>query len=29
VRDSKTEYSVYKVVDWVENDDSLTGKFGY
>ena len=29
VRDSKTEYSVYKVEDWVENDDSLTGKFGY
>ena len=29
VRDTETEYSVYKVEDWIENDDSLTGKFGY
>ena len=29
VRDTPTEYSVYNVEDWIENDDSLTGKFGY
>ena len=29
VRENETEYTVYKVEDWVENDDSLTGKFGY
>ena len=29
VRDTPTEYSVYNVEDWIDNDDSLTGKFGY
>ena len=29
VRDSDTEYRVINVSDWIENDDSLTGKFGY
>ena len=29
VRENETEYTVYNVEDWVENDDSLTGKFGY
>ena len=29
VRENEKEYTVYKVEDWVENDDSLTGKFGY
>ncbi len=29
VRDTETEFSVYPVKDWIENDDSLTGKFGY
>ena len=29
VRENEKEYTVYKVDDWVENDDSLTGKFGY
>ena len=29
VRDTPTEYSVYEVKDWIENDDSLTGQFGY
>ena len=29
VRDTKNEYSIYEVADWVENDDSLSGKFGY
>ena len=29
VRENKEEYTVYDVEDWVENDDSLTGKFGY
>lgn len=29
VRDTPTEYSVYDVKDWIENDDSLTGQFGY
>lgn len=28
-RKNKTEYSVTDVSDWVENDESLTGKFGY
>ncbi len=25
----KGDYTVYRVSDWIENDDSLTGKFGY
>ncbi len=29
VRDTKDTYSVYEVADWIENDDSLSGKFGY
>ncbi len=29
VRDTKTEFSVYEVADWIDNDDSLSGKFGY
>ena len=29
VRDTKTDFSVYEVADWIENDDSLSGKFGY
>lgn len=29
VRNTKTEYTVYNVRDWIFNDDSLTGSFGY
>ena len=29
VRDTPTEYTVRNVSDWIEDDDSLTGKFGY
>lgn len=29
VRDTKTEYTVYDTEDWITNDDSLSGKFGY
>ncbi len=29
VRDTPTEYRVIKVTEWIENDDSLSGKFGY
>ena len=29
VRDTETEFTVYNVADWIDNDDSLTGKFGY
>ena len=29
VRDTKDTYTVYSVADWVENDDSLSGQFGY
>jgi dCMP deaminase len=29
VRETETEYTVYNVADWIENDDSLSGKFGY
>ena len=29
VRDTKEEYRVISVSDWIENDDSLSGKFGY
>ena len=29
VRETPTEYSEYLVKDWIENDDSLSGKFGY
>ena len=29
VRDTKNEYRVVKVKDWVEEDESLAGIFGY
>lgn len=29
VRETKDTYTVYDVNDWIENDDSLSGKFGY
>ncbi len=29
VRDTPTEYRVIDVADWIENDDSLSGAFGY
>lgn len=29
VREDKENYTEYNVEDWVENDDSLTGNFGY
>ena len=29
VRDTREEYRVIDVNDWIENDDSLTGQFGY
>lgn len=29
VRDTKEDYRVIDVADWIENDDSLSGKFGY
>ena len=29
VRNTKTEYTVYPVSDWIENDESLEGMFGY
>ena len=29
VRDTATDYRVISVSDWVENDDSLSGEFGY
>lgn len=29
VRDSDSDYRVIEVSDWVENDDSLSGVFGY
>ena len=29
VRDTKEEYRVVDVQDWIENDDSLSGVFGY
>ena len=29
VRDTPTEYSVYNVADWITDDDSMSGKFGY
>ena len=28
-RDSKTKYRVIEVKDFIDNDDSLEGKFGY
>ena len=29
VRNTAEEYSVFETADWIENDDSLSGKFGY
>ena len=29
IRDSSTEFRIIPVEDWIENDDSLTGIFGY
>lgn len=29
VRDTDTDYRVIRVSDWIDNDDSLTGNFGY
>ena len=29
IRDTHDEYRIIKVTDWIENDDSLTGQFGY
>lgn len=29
IRDTKDEFRVIDVQDWIENDDSLSGKFGY
>ena len=29
IRDTKDAYRTIAVRDWIENDDSLTGKFGY
>lgn len=29
VRNTPTEYTVYEVEDWIENDESLEGKLGY
>ena len=29
VRDTENEYRVIDVSDWIENDDSLSGNFGY
>ena len=29
VRETKDTFTVYSVADWIRNDDSLSGKFGY
>ena len=29
VREDKENYTVYPVQNWIDNDDSLTGEFGY
>ncbi len=29
VREDKENYTVYRVADWIEHDDSLSGEFGY
>ena len=29
VRETRDEFTVYETADWIENDDSLAGKFGY
>ena len=29
LRETKDEFTVYETADWIENDDSLSGQFGY
>ncbi len=29
VRENETKYTIYKAEDWISEDDSLSGKFGY
>jgi len=29
IRDTPTEYRVINTLEWIENDDSLSGVFGY
>ena len=29
IRENETDYSIYDVQDWIADDDSLGGKFGY
>lgn len=29
IREPNNEYTIYKIVDWVEDDESLKGEFGY
>ena len=29
VRDSPTDYRIIDVADWITNDESLAGEFGY
>jgi dCMP deaminase len=29
IRDTPTEFRIIDVNDWIENDDSLSGVFGY
>jgi len=29
IRETKLDYKVIDVNDWIENDDSLSGEFGY
>ena len=29
IRDNENEYREINVSDWIENDDSLSGEFGY
>ncbi len=29
VRENKNDYSIYSVQSWIDDDDSLSGKFGY
>ena len=29
IRNTKLEYTAINVDEWIENDDSLSGKFGY
>jgi dCMP deaminase len=29
IRDDKENYRVIDMKDWIENDDSLSGQFGY